>query len=574
VKVYAFCDVVLDAEQGLLLRGGVPVAIAPKALELLRILAEAEGRVASKRELMDALWPDTVVEEGNLAKLVHLARTAVGDADAIATVPKRGYRLAAAARRVTRAPGAPEAAPRAELAPPHDAPAVAVLPLADLTASRDKGHVCEGLSEGILMALARVPGLRVVARTSSFRLAGRDARAIGAELAVQRIVEGSVREGGSGLSIAIRVVDAQTGFHACTRTFECEFGSLARVEEETARAVADSFAIATTGASAPARIAARRDPEAVELYLLGRYLWNRRPGTVVWQALEAFERAVARDPSFAEAWAGMADAYATLGSWEAGVLPHAEAQAKARAYAELALKLSPDLAPAHTTIAYTLLHYDRDAPRADAELRRALALEPGYSAAHHWRSHALAAAGRFEESMSESLLALVNDPMNLLLNVHLAWHHHMARAPEKALAQSERVVAMDASFHWGHYFMGWAAESLGELSRAVDAHREAVRCSNDDPVMRAGLARALAVAGDRDAALALVASLGPAQGSKDGAALFSYETALVDLGLGERARALDALERAKRERSGWMVYVDVDPRLDPLRGEERFQSLR
>ena len=304
----------------------------------------------------------------------------------------------------------------------------------------------------------------------------------------------------------------------------------------------------------------RVDPAAYDLYVHGRYLWNRRPGPVVWQALESFQSAIEIDPMFAPAWAGIADVYSTLGSWEAGVLPHAEAQAKAWSYASRALELDPSLVAAHTTLAYTTLHYAWDLEGADDRFRRALALDDGYAAAHHWHSHALVAAGRFVESLAASRRALDREPMNLLLHVHLAWHWFFAGEPARCLEEAERVVAIDPAFHWGHYFVGWGAEGVGDVARAVDAMRAAHRCSQEDDVMLAGVGRALAIAGDR-------AGVHPVRERLAARGLYDYELALIALGLGERDEAIAALARAAIARSGWMAYARVDPRLTRVRGE-------
>jgi tetratricopeptide (TPR) repeat protein len=291
---------------------------------------------------------------------------------------------------------------------------------------------------------------------------------------------------------------------------------------------------------------------------------------VVWQALRCFEQAVALEPRFAAAWAGIADIYATLGSWENGVLEPDEAHSKASLFAARALEIDPELPEAHTTVAYTALHHELDLPAAERRFRHALALNRNYAPAHHWYSHALVAAGRFEESLEESRSALACDPMNLLLSVHLAWHHHMAREPELTLEQAERVVAMDARYHWGHYFVGWGCEAMGQPARAVEAMREAVSLSGGNSVMVAGLARAYAAAGDRANALATLADL---ERERAGRALLGYEFALVHLALGDRLAALEQLERARMNRSGWMAYLARDPRLDSLRDDVRFTAL-
>ena len=551
-EIFAFGRFRLDTAQGVLLCEGVPVPLVPKAVDLLVQLVQQPGRVLRKQDLIDALWPDVVVEEGNLAKLVFLLRKELGGAS-IETHPKRGYRFVARLEPVSAAQGE----------------VVAVLPFVDLSDGKSEGSFCEGVSEEILNAVSHLPNTRVVARSSSFKFAGGDAREIGARLSATLLVEGSIRKSSQGLRVSARLVDARTGYQRWSAVFERTIGDVFSVQDEIARAVARSL-YPDLPAALP-RPPRPIDLEAYELYLQGRYHWNRRPGKVVWQALRCFEQALAKEPHFAAAWAGIADIHATLGSWESGVMEPREAEQKAQEAAARALEIDPDLADAHTTLAYTALHHRFRLDEAEAKFRHALALNPNYAAAHHWYSHCLAAAGRFGESLRESTLAVALDPMNVLLSVHLAWHHHMAREHDKVLRQAERVVGMEPRYHWGHYFVGWGAEALGETGRAVEAMRAAVECSGSDSVMVAGLARAQAAAGDRRDALATLREL---ERRRNGRALFAYEEALVWLALGERGRALDDLERAQADGSGWLAYLDVDPRLDAIRKEPRFEAIR
>ncbi len=555
-EVFAFGQYRLDTGQGVLLRRGEPVPLFPKAVQLLAELVRNAGRVVRREQLVEALWPDVVVEEGNLAKLVFLLRKELGE-DLIQTVPKRGYRFSG------------------QLTPPSPvldaSPAVvAVLPFVDLSEGRTEGSFCEGVSEEILNAVSRVPGTKVVARSSSFKFGGDApvAQEIGRRLSASLLVEGSIRKSGGRLRVTARLVDAGTGYQRWSHVFDRPAEDVFAVQDEIARTVARCIhpELPEPDLRAPRAL----DLETYELFLKGRYHWNRRPGPVVWEALKCFEKVIERAPRYAEAWAAIADIYATLGSWESGVLEPAEAESKARTAAARALEIDPDLGEAHTSLAYVAMHQGLDLRAGEEGFRHGLRLNPNYAPAHHWYSHCLAAAGSFAESLAQSRFALALDPMNLLLSVHLAWHHHMAREPSLTLEQAERVVEMDRSYHWGHYFVGWGAEALGETGRAVEAMREAVRSSGEDSVMVAGLARAHAAAGDRREAQAALREL---ERRRKGRALFAYEEAIVHLALGDRGRALGLLAQAKADRSGWMAYLAVDPRLDPLRGDPRFQAL-
>ena len=535
----------------MLLRGGERVPLVPKSVDLLALLVQRAGEVVTREALMDALWPEVAVEEGNLTKLVFHLRKALGEAS-IETVPRRGYRFAGE----VRAESAPEA--------------IAVLPFADLSEGHTEATLCEGVSEEILNALSRVPGLKVVSRTSSFQFGDGKvgAREIGEKLSATLIVEGSLRRAGGSVRIAARLVDAQTGYQRWADTLEAPATSVLGLQLAVAKAVARQVRggkPAALPAAPPVSLA------AYELCIQGRYLWNRRPGEVVWQAIRCFERALELEPRYAAAWAGLADVYATLGSWENSVLEPDDAQARATRFAARALELDPELAEAHTTLAYTALHHACDFAGAAERFRHAISLNPSYAPAHHWFAHCLVAERRFDEALAESRLALASDPMNLLMTVHLAWHHQLARKPALALEEAGRVIKMDAHYQWGHYFAGWALEALGEPGRAVVAMREAVRCGGENAVMVAGLCRAHAAAGDRAQALAVLARL---EELRNGRALLAYEEALVHLALGDRRSALDLLQRAARDRSGWMAYLDVDARLDPLRGDPEFERLR
>ena len=559
----------------MLYRGARRVQLPPKALDLLHRLVASPGEVLTREGLQAELWPDVVVEEGNLSKLVfHLRRTlgVVPElADAIETVPKRGYRFVGAveqlppARVQNLAPGAAAAStggPRASAGQ-----TLAVLPFAESNPLDQ--FLAEGLADRILERLVQVSGLAVLARTSAFREGSGHGDPLGAatRLGVDLVVSGQLARTAAGFRVTARLDELATGRTPWSLDVERSASDLLLLDASIASAVAGTLGRSTPGPLRPPRVT---PPGALEKVVQARYFWNRRPGEVVNQAIRCYQDALALDPDNAEAWTGLAEVYATLGSWEAGVLPHAEGQSKAMAHAGRALSIDPTLAEAHAALGYAALHYGWDVPSAERSFHSALSLNAHCVTAHHWYSHVLAAAGRMEESLEESRRCLQLDPMNLLLSVHLAWHHHMAREPSHVVEQSERVVAMDPRYHWGHYFLAWGLESLGEHGRALEAAREAVRAAAGNPVMSSLLGRALALSGDVSAARQTAREVERAGGLEEN---FAYEVALIHLGLGEHDAALGWLERARTRRSGWMAYLDADPRLDPLRSEPRFQAL-
>jgi TolB-like protein/Tfp pilus assembly protein PilF len=571
-SVYRFGPFVLDIADRSLKRDGTPISLTPKVFDLLVVLAANAGRLVEKNTLLQAVWPDVAVEEGNLSKGIFTLRhilEAGAEGTYIQTVPKQGYRFVAP---VTPEVGAKSAATSQESPSAAADNSIAVLPFTDMTAARDQDFFCEGMSEEIISALGRVPELRVASYTSSYRFKGKalDTREIGRELMVSWLLEGSVRKSKDTFRIAVKLIRASDGFSAWAGRFDRQLDDIFAVQDEIAGMIAQTLAQRVGKETVPLITSTTTNAKAYSLYLEGRYLWNKRPGDVVWQALERFEEAIKLDPEFAPAHAALANVYGILGAWEFGVLAPEEALTKAKAAASRALTLDPFLAAGHTAIGYATLHYDWNPEKACREFEQALALNPDWVDAHHWHSHALCAGGHFTQSLAACRQTLELDPLNPLMHAHFAWHRYVAREFGDALTQAERVIRMEPSFHWGHFFVGWALERLHRTSEAISSLRQAVRCSSNSPVMLAGLGHALAIAEDRQEALQVINELRRLRGRKG---MFAYEVGMIHAGLGDRNAAFEWFARAVRERSGWIAYLSVDPRLDALRADSRFAQL-
>jgi serine/threonine-protein kinase len=288
------------------------------------------------------------------------------------------------------------------------------------------------------------------------------------------------------------------------------------------------------------------------------------------KGLEYFERAIARDPLFALAHAGVADAYNTLGSWEAAEMPSWEAFPRAHAAAMQALALDPTLAEAHTALGYANIHYLWRWDEAKQEFDRALALNPSYSHAHHWHSHYLLARGCAPESLEASRRALEVDPLDLIINVHMAWHSWFAREYHEAVEQSARAAELDPTNQWSPFFAGMGYAAAGNTAAAIDQHRLALARSNESPVMLGALGYSLAAAGERADAERILRTL---HGVAESRSVSSYEIAIIHGTLGDRDAMFDWLDRAYEERSAWLAYLAVDPRLDGVRDDDRFRTL-
>jgi len=569
--VLRFGPFTLDLADRSLKRQGSPLALTPKLFDLLATLVAHRGRLVEKDTLLKAVWPDVAIEEGNLTKGVFTLRQVLDEAPGlryIETVPKRGYRFVADVTEVASSNAFDASTAQQK---PHEN-AIAVLPFTDMSAARDHEFFCEGMSEEIINALGRIPDLRVASYTSSaqFKSKQADALAISRELNVSWLLEGSVRKSGDLVRIAVQLIRAGDGFSAWSGRFDRRLDDIFSVQDEIAGMIAEKLTHQVGRSAAALVTSTTAHSNAYSLYLEGRYLWNKRPGDVMWQAIDRFERAIGIDPNFAPAHAALASAYGTLGAWESGVLPPLEALSKAKAAAERALALDPQLAAGHTARGYATLHFDWNADSAVRELEQAIALNPAWVDAHHWHSHALCAAGRFDESMKACRHTLELDPLNPLMHAHFAWHHYMARDFAQALTEAERVVRMESSFHWGYFFAGWALDKLGRPAEAIDSLENAVRHAGNSPVMLAGLGHAYASTGETRQAARVVHDLEQLRGDKG---MFAYEIAVIQEALGDRDRAFEWFHRAVQERSGWIAYLRVDPRLDGLQSDPRLQSL-
>ncbi len=451
-------------------------------------------------------------------------------------------------------------------------PSIAVLPFSNLSPDPDTDYFSDGVTEELIGALAKVPGLKVASRTSVFAYQHKreDVRRIGAALGVGFVLEGSVRKAGGRLRVTAELVGVDEGYQLWAESYDREIADVFAIQEDLARRIADSLKLRLVGPAGLGGTGARVPGiEAYHLYLRGRHHLNNRPAGLP-KALEYFEQACAADPDFALAHVGVADCYATFGSWESGVLAPGEAFPKAARAARRALALSPDLGEAHTSLAYIALHNEWDWPLAETEFRSAVALSPQYGTAHHWHSHYLMASGRTADSWAASQRALETDPLDQLLNTHLAWHHVFAREYDEALEQCRRTEEFYPSSFWTPYFGGLALGLQGRYGEAAAELARAENRSGGVTFARAARGHVLALSGKRREAEEILAGL-LTQG-KTGY-VPAYDRALVRLGIGDHDRAFEELNLALNERSSWMAYLAVEPRLDALRSDPRFSQL-
>ena len=417
--------------------------------------------------------------------------------------------------------------------------------------------------------LAKVEGLRVVARTSSFAFKGRNADVgeIAQKLNVGNVLEGSLRREGNRVRVAVQLINARDGFHMWSQTFERELQGVFAVQDEITRSVVEALKIKLAVA-----LPAHKQPntEGYDLYLKGRYFLNRKTQVDAQRATDYFQQALAKDPNDAMAYAGLADSYSSL-VFPLGAVAPREVMPKAKEAALRALAIDNALGEAHASLAYITFFYDWDWAAAEREFKRALELNPNNADTHHWYSHFLMGQGRVEESLTQSKRALELSPFDMLFNIHLGWHNLYARQYDQALEQIEKAIEMDENFAQAYPWRGLILEQQGKYAEAIAAFQKAINLfPGGSSVAKAELAHAYAVSGDREAAQKIIAELQELAKTKY---VSSFQIAAIYAGLGEKDEVFAWLEKAFAERSDGLVNLNAEQRFDNLRSDPRFTDL-
>lgn len=615
--IYEFGGFRFHSAQGVLFRGTEVVPLTPKVADTLLALLTHHDHVVEKGELIRAIWPDTFVEEGGLARNISVLRKALGDeADGcqyIETIPKRGYRFVAPVREVASEPectagattpvaGAGRAAGWRPLAwrginfgiaaivllaaglvyighsrKSHETAAdlrlasIAVLPLKNLSADAAQDYLSEGLTDTLATDLAKT-GVRVIASSSVRRLRqGASINEIGQQLKVDGVVQGTVLGSGDRVRINAQLVDVRSGRLLWADSYQRSLRDVLALQAEVTGAITrEILASVESGQKAPLRRARAVVPEAYLAYLKGRFFWNKRTEAGLRKAIEYFDEAIAKDPTYAPAHAGVADSYALLGSNGYDAMPPREAMPLAKAAAHRALQLDPQLAEAHTSLGYVLMAYDWDLPAAEKEFRQAFRSNPGYATAHHWYGHYLLAAGQPEQALAEMKQALALDPLSLPVNVGVGWCSYFARRYDEAIAQYRKALELEPEFALAHQALAMALEQKAAYTEAIAEFRKAVTLSGGSASTLASLGHACAMAGATNEARAQLERVVELSRHRYVPAIY---TALIYLGLRDKNQGTAWLMKAHEERSEYFIYYRLDPGFDPIRGDRRFASM-
>jgi adenylate cyclase len=457
-------------------------------------------------------------------------------------------------------------------APAADKKSIAVLPFDNLSHDPENAYFAEGVQDEILTRLAKVADLKVISRTSTqhFKSTPDNLPQIAKQLGVANILEGSVQKASDQVRVNVQLINAMTDAHLWGDTYDRKLTDIFAVESEIAKTIAETLQAKLSGSEKKAMSKKpTANPEAYELYLKGRFFWNKRTGADLRKSIEYFNQAIAKDPNFALAYVGLADSYLLLQPY--GAASPSESFPQAGAAARKALELDDTLAEAHTSLGQFLLFYDLDFAGSTREFERALALDPNYATAHHWDGGGpLLALGQFDRASTEGKRAVELDPLSLICNADLSWVYFDARRYDEAEAQARKTLEMDSRFYLAHYYLGKVLQFKGQLTEAIAEYKKAAEL-DDDPFVLGLLAQAYAKLGQRDEALKM---LGQLQQLATRRYVTSYSFALVHIALGEKDKAIDWLERAYRDRAGPdIALIKVDPFLDDLRGDPRFEAL-
>jgi eukaryotic-like serine/threonine-protein kinase len=445
---------------------------------------------------------------------------------------------------------------------------IAVLPFVNASADPDNEYLSDGISDELINALTKVEGLRIASRTSVFALKGKpqDIRAIGALLGVSVVLEGTVRKSGDRLRITVQLSAAEDGRNLWSERYDRKLDDVFVVQDEIAHTIVSTLRttfLADIADPTPQRYT--HNLEAYSLYLKGRYCWNKRSQEGVLESISFFKQAIDLDPEYALAYSGLSDAYALQVDYRS--VPVTEGYRLAREYALKALELDETLPEAHTSLAWVLHVHDWDWPGAIREYHRALELNPGFATAHHWYSFVLLVSGQTEQAVMEALTALELDPSSLSVRRGVGWLSYYTRRYEQALYHLRRAIAMNPTSEDTYRVLGLVLMQQGAYAEAERAFREAITLSPDLSYATAGLAHVLALSGRRGEAEALVAEL-------EARARERYVTpvalCIAHLGLRNVDQVFHWLERAYKDRRGWLTYMKVDPIFDPVKDDPRF----
>ncbi|NIM91454.1 MAG: protein kinase [Candidatus Aminicenantes bacterium] len=449
---------------------------------------------------------------------------------------------------------------------------IAVMPFADLSPQKDQEYFCDGMAEELINALTKIKDLRVVARTSAFSFKGKeiDIREIGKKLNVNTILEGSVRKAGNRLRIMAQLINVADGYHLWSEKYDRDIEDVFAIQDEISLAIVDKLKLKLLKEEKVDLLKRYTDNlEAYQLYLKGRYFWNKRFEVGLKKGLEFFQQAIERDKGYTLAYSGLADCYILL-PWY-GIFPQKEAYQKAKEAARKALEIDDKLAEAHTSMAFVKLLSDWDWAAAEKGFKQAIELNAKYSTAHHWYAFHLFFRARFDESIAEMEKALELDPFSLIINCDFGWALYYSRQYDRAIEVLKKTLDMDPNFVSAHSFLGRAYLQKSMYKEALTEFRKEKEPSkgwmqNVETVLGVAHMRM----GKKKEAQNILEEMVERTKHEH---VSPYHIALLSFNLGEDELGFEWLDRAYKEHEDWLLYLKVEPLFDSVRSDPRFTKL-
>jgi TolB-like protein/DNA-binding winged helix-turn-helix (wHTH) protein/Tfp pilus assembly protein PilF len=612
-RFYLFGPFKLDSQERVLTISNERIALTPKALDTLLVLVERNGHVLEKDEILKHVWPDTFVEEGTLAQNISTLRKALGEDSNghtyIETVPRRGYRFVAPVMVETEKTS-DDAMPMATSSssadsrfrtgtwalaalvllgvvgyfwhghlthsarPPTNRVALVVVPFENLSGAVDQQYFADGFTEEMITQLGDLDPkkLAIIARVSSVQYhPGRNAHEIGQELGADYILQGSVTRDRDRVRITAQLILATDQTTLWARDYDRSLRDILSVQREVAGAIAKEIKLKLSPEeSLRLEVPRTVDPDAYELYLKGRYFWNKRSEANFVKSIDYFQQAIARDPNYAPAYAGLADSYALLGSSPNPDIPRSQAMPKAKAAAEKALQLDETLSDAHTSLAFVKMHYEWDWPGSEKEFQRALNLNPNYATAHEWYAFWFTAQGRTDKALDQLAYAQKADPLSLIIKADTAEMLNYSGQYAESQQEAQKALDMDPNFLPAYLCLADVHVATGNYRSAIIELQKALTISPDDTWTLARLGATYALAGERNKAETILQEM--LRDSKNRGDL-AMNIAQIYSVLGEDIKALAYLEKAYQYREGGLILMNVRHEFQRLHSDPRFVDL-
>jgi len=578
----------LDVRAGELKKRGLKIRLQEQPFQVLLMLLERPGEVVLREEIRKKLWPnDTIVEFApSINAAIQRLREALGDsADKpryVETVARRGYRLLEKVtsdrsdlqrlKGETNSTLSASLVPAASTEPGKAFNSIAVLPFANAGRNPDGDYLSEGITESIINSLSRIAQLRVTPRSTVFRYKGQDMdpQAIGRELSVRVVLTGRVTQRGETLVVGAELVDVAEGSQLWGERYNRKLADIFDVEEEIAKKISESLRMKLNG-DEEKRLTRRftENSEAYQLYLRGRHYWAKRTPDSMKKGFRYFQQAIEKDPGYALAYSGLADCYSQLAAH--GLLPPKEGWSRAKAAAAAAVALDPDLAEAHTSLAFVRAFADWDWLAAEREFQRAIELDPAYWVAPYWYGVILTACGRFEAAGRLTLQAQALEPLSPVIAHGAAYNFIASRRYADAIDVCLKAIDIDPNYPLLRMWLGLAYEQESRYKEAITECEKALQLFGREPVVVGPLAHVHAMAGHHAKALRMLHGL---LALAKGRHVDAYAVAITYAALGQKDLVMEWLETACNNRAGWFTYqVKSDPRLDWLRQDPRFEKV-